>query len=40
MIPSLDAIEKALAPDIHQLHGHESPERVKAIRTRYGHIQP
>lgn len=35
--PSLDAIEKALAPDIHQLHGHESPERVKAIRTRYGH---
>lgn len=34
---SLDAIEKALEPDIHQLHGHETPERVAAIRARFGH---
>lgn len=33
---ALDAIEKALNPHIHQLHGHETPERVIAIRTRFG----
>jgi phosphoribosylanthranilate isomerase len=33
---ALDAIEKALSPDFHQLHGHESPERVAAIRERFG----
>lgn len=33
----LDAIEKALEPDMHQLHGQESPERVNAIRARFGH---
>ncbi len=30
-----DAVE-ALDPDLLQLHGHESPERVAAIRTRFG----
>lgn len=34
---ALADIEKALQPDIHQLHGHESPERVAAIRARFGH---
>lgn len=33
---ALESIEKALNPDLHQLHGHESPERVAAIRARYG----
>lgn len=33
---ALEAIETALEPDIHQLHGHESPERVLAIRKRFG----
>ncbi|MBF9233195.1 phosphoribosylanthranilate isomerase [Microvirga alba] len=30
-----DAVE-ALAPDLLQLHGHETPERVAAIRARFG----
>lgn len=33
---ALDDIAHALNPDIFQLHGHESPERVEAIKTRYG----
>jgi phosphoribosylanthranilate isomerase len=32
----LDAIVDALAPDILQLHGKEPPERVRAIRERFG----
>jgi phosphoribosylanthranilate isomerase len=31
----LDAITAALAPDLIQLHGHESPERLAAIKARY-----
>ncbi|MEI6573661.1 MAG: phosphoribosylanthranilate isomerase [Alphaproteobacteria bacterium] len=34
---ALEAIEKALNPDMLQLHGHETPERVAAIRKRFGH---
>jgi len=33
---ALEAIEKALDPDMFQLHGHETPERVAAIGKRYG----
>ena len=33
---ALAEIEKALTPDFHQLHGHESPERVAAIRAKFG----
>lgn len=33
---TLDAIDKALGPDMHQLHGHETPDRVSAIRARFG----
>lgn len=33
---SLDAIVEAVPLDMLQLHGHESPERVAAIRARYG----
>jgi phosphoribosylanthranilate isomerase len=32
----LEAIIDALAPDILQLHGNEPPERVQAIRARFG----
>jgi phosphoribosylanthranilate isomerase len=32
----LDAIVKALAPDMLQLHGKESPERVTAVKARFG----
>ena len=32
----LDEIAEALSPDIFQLHGHETPERVAAIRARSG----
>jgi phosphoribosylanthranilate isomerase len=31
-----DAIVKALAPDMLQLHGHETPERVRALKARFG----
>jgi len=33
---SLDAIVAALKPDMLQLHGHETPERVSAVRQRFG----
>jgi len=33
---ALADIEKALKPDFHQLHGHETPERVAAIRAKFG----
>lgn len=32
----LDAIVAGLGPDLLQLHGRETPERVAAIRARYG----
>ncbi|GAB1580289.1 phosphoribosylanthranilate isomerase [Phyllobacterium phragmitis] len=32
---TLDAIVKAVRPDMLQLHGHETPERTAAIRARY-----
>ena len=32
----LDAISAALAPDLIQLHGHETPERVAAVKARTG----
>jgi phosphoribosylanthranilate isomerase len=31
-----DAIVDALAPDMLQLHGHETPERVRALKARFG----
>ncbi|NUB44194.1 phosphoribosylanthranilate isomerase [Fertoebacter nigrum] len=33
---ALDAIVEAVPLDMLQLHGHESPERVAAVRARYG----
>ena len=33
---SIDAIVSEVAPDVFQLHGHESPDRVSAIRSRIG----
>lgn len=33
---TLDGIVAASKPDVLQLHGHESPERVAAIKKRYG----
>src|SRR5215210_3924806 len=32
----LDTIIEALEPDMLQLHGHETPERVAAIRESFG----
>ena len=32
----LDAIVAAMAPDMLQLHGQESPERVAEVKARYG----
>jgi phosphoribosylanthranilate isomerase len=32
----LDIIVAAMAPDMLQLHGSESPERVQAVKARYG----
>lgn len=31
-----DAIVDALGPDMLQLHGHETPERVRALKARFG----
>ena len=33
---TLDAIVAAMSPDMLQLHGEETPERVAAIKARYG----
>ncbi len=33
---ALDAIVTAMAPDMLQLHGKETPERVAAVKARYG----
>ncbi|MBS0124569.1 phosphoribosylanthranilate isomerase [Thetidibacter halocola] len=33
---TLDAITRAVPLDMLQLHGHETPERVQAVRARYG----
>lgn len=33
---ALDAIVRQMAPDMLQLHGRETPERVAAVRARYG----
>ncbi len=32
----LDAIEASVAPDLHQLHGGETPARVRALRAKTG----
>ena len=37
-MPRSMAIFEALAPDIVQLHGRETPERVEAIGARYGKL--
>ncbi|MBX3581906.1 MAG: phosphoribosylanthranilate isomerase [Rhizobiaceae bacterium] len=34
--PTLDAIVAGMAPDMLQLHGKETPERVAVVRARYG----
>jgi phosphoribosylanthranilate isomerase len=34
--PLLASIIEALKPDILQLHGHETPQRVAAVRARFG----
>ncbi|MDQ2704246.1 MAG: phosphoribosylanthranilate isomerase [Pseudomonadota bacterium] len=33
---TLDAIVAAMRPDMLQLHGHETPERVSAVKARHG----
>lgn len=33
---TLDAIVAAMRPDMLQLHGHETPERVAAVKARHG----
>ncbi|MGU3400140.1 phosphoribosylanthranilate isomerase [Brucellaceae bacterium D45D] len=33
---TLDAITDAVKPDMLQLHGHETPERVRIVKERYG----
>ncbi len=33
---TLDAIVDAVKPDMLQLHGHETPERVRIVKERYG----
>ena len=33
---TLDSITEAMPLDMLQLHGHETPDRVAEIRTRYG----
>jgi phosphoribosylanthranilate isomerase len=33
---TLDAIVAEMAPDMLQLHGHETPERVAAVKARHG----
>lgn len=33
---TLDAIVEAMSPDMLQLHGSETPERVAAVKARYG----
>ena len=33
---TLDAIVEAMSPDMLQLHGNETPERVAYVKTRYG----
>lgn len=33
---TLDAIVDAVKPDMLQLHGHETPERVRIVKDRYG----
>ena len=34
--PTLDAIVAEMRPDMLQLHGHETPERVSAVKARQG----